>query len=255
MILPLALILLGGAAPSNAGVTPAAVPARVAPLALDTYESLMEAFEKAKAERRAQIRATKSPKERRALREKGVALDFRERFETLGKGGDVRAYLWMLDEAKGLGVARDARKAHALDVYGKIVMAPPSSRHFVDALGRLGEDKNLDAGQRVNLLKRVLGREDATGESRCVAQFHAGVLLKDSEAESDQAMGEQLLKELIANEACSEWAAQAENVLLGVSLEVGGVAPNFFGRTIDGDTFQLSDYRGKVVLIDFFGFW
>ncbi len=38
-------------------------------------------------------------------------------------------------------------------------------------------------------------------------------------------------------------------------LEAGKEAPEFMGRTIDGHEFKLSDYRGKVVLIDFYGFW
>ena len=38
-------------------------------------------------------------------------------------------------------------------------------------------------------------------------------------------------------------------------LEPGKEAPEFLGRTIDGHDFKLSDYRGKVVLIDFYGFW
>jgi hypothetical protein len=221
----------------------------------DTYDSLMEAFAKAKADRRAEIKATKSPKERRALRAKGVAIDFLPRFEALGKSGEVRAFLWMLDEAKGLGIDKDGRVAHALDVYGKIVMAPAGSEHFTAAIRQLGEDTQLDPIQRVSLLKRVLGRADAVGEGQCTARLFAGSLLMKSGTDSDKAMGEQILKELVANEDCSALVQEAQNALLGVSLEVGGLAPDFKGTTIDGETFNLYDYRGKVVLIDFFGFW
>ena len=38
-------------------------------------------------------------------------------------------------------------------------------------------------------------------------------------------------------------------------LSVGSVAPDFDARTLDGHEFKLSDYRGKVVLVDFYGFW
>ena len=37
--------------------------------------------------------------------------------------------------------------------------------------------------------------------------------------------------------------------------EVGKVAPTFVGETIDGFQFSLEDYRGKVVALDFYGFW
>jgi len=40
-----------------------------------------------------------------------------------------------------------------------------------------------------------------------------------------------------------------------VQIKPGIVAPDFTGRTIGGHEFKLSDYRGKVVLLDFYGFW
>ncbi len=39
------------------------------------------------------------------------------------------------------------------------------------------------------------------------------------------------------------------------SLAVGKVAPDLEGPDIDGETFKLSDYRGKVVMLDFWGHW
>ncbi len=38
-------------------------------------------------------------------------------------------------------------------------------------------------------------------------------------------------------------------------LQVGMVAPDIAGEDLDGARFQLSDYRGKVVVLDFWGFW
>lgn len=39
------------------------------------------------------------------------------------------------------------------------------------------------------------------------------------------------------------------------NLAVGKVAPEIKGEDIDGKKFELSDYRGKVVVIDFWGDW
>ena len=38
-------------------------------------------------------------------------------------------------------------------------------------------------------------------------------------------------------------------------LRVGKLAPEVEGEDIDGRRFKLSDYRGKVVMIDFWGDW
>ena len=37
--------------------------------------------------------------------------------------------------------------------------------------------------------------------------------------------------------------------------KVGSEAPDFSGKTIDGKDIKLSDYKGKVVLIDFWASW
>lgn len=38
-------------------------------------------------------------------------------------------------------------------------------------------------------------------------------------------------------------------------LKVGAEAPDITGEDVDGVTFSLSDYRGKVVMLDFWGDW
>ncbi len=39
------------------------------------------------------------------------------------------------------------------------------------------------------------------------------------------------------------------------NLRVGLVAPDITGKDLDGQQFSLSDYRGKVVMLDFWGHW
>ena len=38
-------------------------------------------------------------------------------------------------------------------------------------------------------------------------------------------------------------------------LNIGMQAPEIEGEDLDGVTFKLSDYRGKVVVLDFWGDW
>jgi cytochrome oxidase Cu insertion factor (SCO1/SenC/PrrC family) len=40
-----------------------------------------------------------------------------------------------------------------------------------------------------------------------------------------------------------------------VGLNVGQTAPEIEGEDLDGKKFKLSDYRGKVVVLDFWGNW
>jgi peroxiredoxin len=39
------------------------------------------------------------------------------------------------------------------------------------------------------------------------------------------------------------------------ALVVGKPAPDIEGEDVDGQRFNLSDYRGKVVVLDFWGDW
>ncbi|MFT4511836.1 MAG: hypothetical protein ACI89X_001042 [Planctomycetota bacterium] len=52
--------------------------------------------------------------------------------------------------------------------------------------------------------------------------------------------------------------AEAKEALVEVQKvapSVGAAAPEIDGVDVDGVNFKLSDYRGKVVLLDFWGFW
>ncbi|MFT5302690.1 MAG: hypothetical protein ACI87E_001393 [Mariniblastus sp.] len=40
-----------------------------------------------------------------------------------------------------------------------------------------------------------------------------------------------------------------------MNLRIGKTAPNILGEDVDGEEFKLSDYRGKVVFLDFWGDW
>ncbi|MCY2959685.1 MAG: redoxin domain-containing protein [Planctomycetota bacterium] len=49
---------------------------------------------------------------------------------------------------------------------------------------------------------------------------------------------------------------RAEGVLFEMrNLVVGKLAPDIVAEDVDGASFKLSDYRGKVVLLDFWGHW
>lgn len=48
---------------------------------------------------------------------------------------------------------------------------------------------------------------------------------------------------------------KAGTQLAQMNLRVGGVAPDILGEDLDGVSFSLSEYRGKVVMLDFWGDW
>ena len=58
---------------------------------------------------------------------------------------------------------------------------------------------------------------------------------------------------------CTSWNSQTtapNNRLLNAGgATVGQPAPDIVGKDVDGVEFALSDYKGKVVMLDFWGNW
>jgi hypothetical protein len=83
--------------------------------------------------------------------------------------------------------------------------------------------------------------------------YQLGKLYLDSDDPKQQAAGKAWLKRVDEELGDTRYATWARTELY--KPVVGEPAPDFTGRTIDGSTFKLSDYRGKVVMLDFWGDW
>ncbi len=67
---------------------------------------------------------------------------------------------------------------------------------------------------------------------------------------------ERLFEQVTKDDPKSDAAKQAESYLFELrNLQVGMTAPDFEAVDQDGVKFKLSDYRGQVVVLDFWGFW
>ena len=80
----------------------------------------------------------------------------------------------------------------------------------------------------------------------------------------DEKRAEELYESLVANYGDltsamtrgKTFKVVAENALFQLKyLSIGKVAPDIEGEDLDGVAFKLSDYRGKVVVLDFWGDW
>ena len=62
-------------------------------------------------------------------------------------------------------------------------------------------------------------------------------------------------KKTIAELADASFKSFEKRALAKLRIAVGKTAPEIEGPDLDGESFKLSDYRGKVVLLDFWGDW
>ena len=122
--------------------------------------------------------------------------------------------------------------------------APPWGRaQAAEALRRIlsgSQDTNVQASAMVQLAL-LIGQDEAAGEA---GRAEARVLLERIRAEH----GERDFLGMSGNQFVDGALFELEQ------LRLGQVAPDFRLKDQDGIEFALSDYRGRVVLLDFWGF-
>ena len=116
-------------------------------------------------------------------------------------------------------------------------------------------NRTLSLARREALLRAWV---EAGAHADCVPALHyslGGVLFESGDAEKrDEAI--RLYTELSEQYPDQRWGQQAAGDLFRETrLQVGLEVPDFEAEDVDGVSFRLSDYRGKVVLLDFWGFW
>jgi hypothetical protein len=106
--------------------------------------------------------------------------------------------------------------------------------------------------------KIAAAREDKSDDADLYKASRQAVRTLKYQTVSDAVFAKTLLDaKVLALSAASESIAEAckRSVFKLTHLREGMVAPDIVGRDLDGVEFKLSDYRGKVVVIDFWGDW
>ncbi len=139
--------------------------------------------------------------------------------------------------------------------YAALLADHAESPQIVDAVRTIGRYGSADAAER--FLRAILEKSPHRDVKGYATYSLASLLLgqeKPREAEELLVKVAAEFKELEHRRGSLGAAAEADLFELR-SLQIGKVAPEIEGEDVDGVKFKLSDYRGKVVVIDFWGFW
>lgn len=99
---------------------------------------------------------------------------------------------------------------------------------------------------------KIIGILDQIQNQAKSASVQAAALFSKAKVTEDP----KYLHTLIQKYPTSNAAKSAQGDIFEMeNLVVGKVAPDFNATDQDGKAFKLSDYRGKVVVLDFWGFW
>ena len=127
-----------------------------------------------------------------------------------------------------------------------------SSAAIGDMLGHVRNAMYVGAkNDALKLLDRVV--DDGHADCKAQALLARGALRLEL---GDQENGAADLRAVATVTEDEDLRAEAKEALFEVErLAIGCTAPDIEGVDVEGVAFKLSDYRGKVVLLDFWGFW
>ena len=192
-------------------------------------------------------------------RESHPRLSFIERFEAgakqhAGSEEAVPYLVWLVQFGGGSEQAGLSRSdGSALDT---LIAEHATSEHFTSFLRQMPTAALFFGRQRcLAIADRVLSKVQ-DGELALLATFaRGGTLLEGEPTEPEIEKARADLKKVAASDDADLARLAAERLFELENLSVGCVAPEIEGTDTDGVAFKLSDYRGKVVMLDFWGDW
>ncbi len=255
----LALLALAVVVPAQAGSTQAATAAA-------EYDKLVAEW---KAETKASREAAKAVQESPEYKAAREAKDNKTASELMGKvkRPDQKAYgeraikladqfgddgMRFLAYAAGNFADKDVVKGIAERVSNRYLASPGLAELLEKPMGMFN---GLGAEGADELLAKIVGATKHDTVKSWALYWQSVQIGRNTPNDEQKAKAAELL-------AAAEKIATGDlaDRLMGPRfakerLQIGMEAPDIVGEDVDGVPFKLSDYRGKVVVLDFWGFW
>lgn len=223
------------------------------PPAPDTYKSLVAEWSQAQREFSTLYRAAKTNAERQKLfQEKYPQPDkFATRFLAFADANPddptaIDALTWVVMNDRGGKIA-----AKAVPAIVENYLDSPKIVRLCQQLSRSGTPIAK------KLLQAVVDSSKNVDAQGWASYGLAKALVGRSGQRNDQAEAllEKVVKEYAKVNNGSLAKAAARDLFELQNLSIGSEAPEITSEDIDGVEFNLSDYRGKIVVLDFWGNW
>ncbi|MFP6905327.1 MAG: hypothetical protein VCG02_08925 [Verrucomicrobiota bacterium] len=226
----------------------------------DQFQALVSEFQRAQRDLSKAYRAAKTKDEQLGFRRQmsTIGVDFTPRFLKLAKDHPsdptaVEALSWIVTSASRFG---GSEAGQALELLAK--------NHIDDErLGPVSERLRLSNLREAPTFLETVLEKSPHRNVRGQACYSLACQLKKSGARvpGNQQRAEKLFERVVAEYADVPARTGTLGTTAGAelfetrNLGIGLVAPDIVGNDLDGVKFKLSDYRGKIVVIDFWGDW
>ncbi|MGK0483152.1 MAG: hypothetical protein ACJAQ3_003134 [Planctomycetota bacterium] len=192
-----------------------------------------------------------------------VEAGFLPRFERLVEAGSADAQVWIVLQHRLLPVSgeearRDKRRRVLLALAGDL------ARETQLALAmELSQDGLLSGGGEVLekdeciALMGLMYASATDEEVRGVSGYYRAALLDNRSGPREaRRVAMSAYRDVATQLPDSDWGRRAYGKVFNFEkLNIGQTAPGIEGTDVDGNPMRLSDFAGKVVLLDFWGFW
>ena len=172
--------------------------------------------------------------------------------------GELGAIRWCIAYSESLTIPPAARNQRRHDLYrgwAKQLPEGPALLEVVRSLQMEANPNRLGSAAAVALFAEVAERVQdrrVRGEARVAM----GLVLLGAGGEENQKRARESIARGIEDDPQGESVATAQGRLFQLDrLKIGLPCPDFTAKDVDGVEFKLSDYKGKVVVLDFWGFW
>ncbi len=186
--------------------------------------------------------------------------EFFARFVALADGGSPEASLWVLQNHSFSGLTADAARADKRTRFLRLLAGEPSN----ETLGLLARIAAGDAAGRGALAREealafldlIVGCATDPEVQAGAAMSRAGALDVRGGSRDERLPAITALKAVEARWPETKAGKRAGGQAFAFeNLNIGQTAPEIVGQDVDGNPMKLSDFAGKVVVLDFWGFW
>jgi len=177
-------------------------------------------------------------------------------FRAIADTGNLNARLWCLRNFQYDNSAGDFREMRWQGEAFSLATALCNDTQLSTELRQsLNSGWNFSNGKAVDQVLAYLQDTTAVEEIRRATMAARSRVMLDQEGEN-YALGRALAEKVAATWPGSDEAVRLNGMINARdTLVKGGIPANFTGLDVDGREINLYDYRGKIVVVDFWGFW
>jgi hypothetical protein len=222
--------------------------------ALSEFEKLEREYDNAYEDWVAKVMAM-TEEERAAGYPDQPGAEFFPRFAKLAEAGDIPALAWVLDNYYLSGLTSEQMEAMKVRTLKKLVAHPESEDAAEAVANALMYSSPLPVPETIAILDKMIAKVKHA-DALAALHFSLAQVLMHQPDEASKKRAIEVLRIIDSKYPDSFYGRFAKGLIFETqNLQVGMLAPEFAGNDVHGNPIKLSDYRGKVTFLVFWGFW